>query len=216
MKRYFLNACICFPILCAAQVPGQQHQSSEEIRSWRTRLSSDAALTSKQRVDLMLQNNFFSVGAVMRVVGPAIGAQVTDSPPEWDQNVGGFGRRAGVQFAMQTSRGLINSGSAALLGRDPRYQRCGCKGVWKRTGYAFSGLVMTADRSGTRGFDPSNLVSAYGAGYIGASLYPNHYRLGVKGYQLGTQQAGQVMAQNLLLEFGPDIGRFFKKKVLRR
>ncbi|MBN9663623.1 MAG: hypothetical protein J0H49_35825 [Acidobacteria bacterium] len=185
------------------------------VLSWNTRLSSDPALTSEQRVSVLLHNNFLSTGAFFRTVGPAIGAQVRDRPAEWDSTAEGFGRRLGTQFAVQTSRGLINSGSAALLGRDPRYQRCGCEGGWRRVGHALSGVVLSADAQGVRRFDPSNLAASFGGGYVGASLYPARYSVSVKGYQLGTQLTGQVMAQNLFLEFGPEIRRAMRK-VFRR
>lgn len=183
--------------------------------SWNTRLSSDPALTSEQRVSVLVHNNFLSTGALFRTLGPALGAHVRDRPVEWERDAEGFGRRLGTQFAIQTSRGLINSGSAALLGRDPRYQRCGCEGGWRRVGHAFSGVVLSADAHGVRRFDPSNLAASFGGGYVGASLYPARYAVSVKGYQLGTQLTGQVMAQNLFLEFGPEIRRALRK-VMRR
>lgn len=159
--------------------------------SWLTRLPSDPAITGEQRVRLALHNNFLSAGAILRVMGPAVAGQMSDSPSEWENTAAGFGRQLGTQFAVETSRGLISSGSAAIIGRDPRYQRCDCKGVGRRMGYALSGLVLSAGSSGKRQFDPSSLFSAYGGGYIGASLYPDRYRVSVKGYQLGSQQAGQ-------------------------
>ncbi|MGJ5816344.1 hypothetical protein [Paludibaculum fermentans] len=183
--------------------------------NWNTRLSGDPALTGDQRVSLLVHNNFLSTGAFFRTVGPALGAHIRDRPAEWEGSAEGFGRRLGTQFSIQTSRGLINSGAAALLGRDPRYQRCGCEGGWRRVGHALSGLVLSADRQGERRFDPSNLAASFGGGYVGASLYPSRYTVSVKGYQLGTQLTGQVMAQNLFLEFGPEIRRVFRK-VLRR
>lgn len=152
----------------------------------------------------------------MRAAGPALGGQLRTSPPEWERNAEGFGRRVGTQFSMQSTRGLVSAGSAAWLGRDPRYQRCDCQGVFQRMGQALSGLVLGANAKGERRLDPSNLLGAYAGGYAGASLYPDRYRVSVKGYQLGTQLAGQLVAQNLLLEFGPDIRRFFKTKILRR
>lgn len=70
---------------------------------------------------------------------------------------------------------------------------------------------MGANSMGERRFNASNLLSAYGSGYVGASLYPDRYRIGVKGYQLGSQQARQIMMQNLVLEFSPELKRFRKK-----
>lgn len=208
MLRYCALGVLFLSTSCAAW-------AQSPVLSWNTRLSSDPALTSEQRVSVLLHNNFLSTGAFFRTVGPAIGAQVRDRPAEWDSTAEGFGRRLGTQFAVQTSRGLINSGSAALLGRDPRYQRCGCEGGWRRVGHALSGVVLSADAQGVRRFDPSNLAASFGGGYVGASLYPARYSVSVKGYQLGTQLTGQVMAQNLFLEFGPEIRRAMRK-VFRR
>lgn len=199
-----ISALGCFPVC------------GQGMKSWNTRLSSDPALTQEQRLQHLLKTNFFSAGAVARTVLPSVITHLNDSPPEWDRNGEGFSRRLGFQFATQTSRGLIRSAGAALLGTDPRYQRCNCKGFFRRGAYALSGFVLAADANGVRRFDPSNLLSAYGSGYIGAALYPDSYRIAVKGYQLGNQQAFQVGMQNVLLEFGPDMGRFVKKKILRR
>jgi hypothetical protein len=200
-------------LLLSGSCLGQQNSPSF---NWRTRLPSDPAITKQQRVQLVLHNNFLSASAAMRVLGPAMVGQMVDSPPEWDRTASGFGRRLGTQFAMQTSRGLIAAGSAAVFRRDPRYERCDCRGFPKRMVYALSGTVLAADGSGRRRFDPSNLLSAYGAGYVGANLYPDRYRVSVKGYQLGTQQVGAVMFQNVLLEFWPDIRRLIRTRALRR
>ena len=189
---------------------------TQPVQTWRSRLSTDPELSGQQRAKVLLRNNFLSTGALMGVIGPSIGGQFGNTPREWGRTPEGFGRRVGLQAAMQTSNGVIESGSAALFGRDPRYQKCGCKGLWKRSGHAFSGLVLGADAQGVRRFDPSNLIAAYGSGYVGASLYPSRYNIAVKGYQLGSQQAGQAVLQNLASEFGPDIARFLKRKILRR
>lgn len=198
--------CIC-PRLAA--------EPQEPLTSWRSRMPADPALTGAQRVDLLLHNNLLSPGALFGVLGPALGAQLRDSPPEWDNTLAGFGRRAGTQFAIQSARGLFTSGSAALLRRDPRYQRCDCQGGWRRTGHALSGLLLSADGAGVRRFDPSPLLSAFGAGYAGASLYPDNYSRAVKGHQIGSRLAGQTMAQNLFLEFSPELRRF-ARRIFRR
>jgi hypothetical protein len=201
-----------FVFIFASSAMGQ----AQGLKTWATRLSTDPALTGEQRLQLMLKTNFLSAGALARTAFPAAITHLNDSPPEWDRNGEGFSRRLGFQFATQTSRGLIRSGGAALLGTDPRYQRCECKGIWRRSGHALSALVLAADSNGVRRWDPSNLLSAYGSGYIGATLYPDRYSVAVKGYQLGNQQVLQIGMQNVLLEFGPDIGRFVKKKIFRR
>ena len=194
--------------MCAAQ-PGQK-------LDWSSRVASDPALTGSERMRILVRNNFASPAALFRSVIPAIAAEITNRPREWHRTAGGFGRRVGFNFAMFTAQDVIQATSSAMLGRDPRYQRCDCKNVWGRTRQAFSGLVLSADSHGVRRFDPSNLMSSYASGYIGASLYPDRYSVAVKGTQLGHLQVSQVVIENLLIEFGPDIKRFLKRKILRR
>jgi hypothetical protein len=206
----FRTLTLLVSLACAAQAQSLNSQN------WRARSAADPALTGQERFDVFLHNNFLSAGAYLRAVGPSLGSQLGNNPPEWGKTAEGFGRRVGTQFAIQSSRGAISAASAAAFGRDPRYQRCDCKGAWRRTGHAISGLVLGADSSGTRRFDPSNLLGAYGSGYIGANFYPDRFNVAVKGYQLGNQQVSQAVLQNILVEFGPDLSRFFKKKILRR
>lgn len=184
--------------------------------NWGSRIAADRPLTGAERWKLIFRNDVASPGAFFRTVGPSLGQQIRNRPVEWGRTGEGFGRRLGMNFATITVQDVVQSGTAALVGRDPRYQRCECKGRVRRVGQAISGLVLSADRHGVRGFDPSNLISAYVAGYVGASLYPDPYSRPVKGAQLGHMQVGQVVIGNLFTEFGPDLKRLWREKILRR
>jgi hypothetical protein len=180
------------------------------------RLPSDPALTSDQRLQLLWRNNFASTNAATRTIFPAFFAHLSDRPREWDRDGRGFAQRLGTAFAIQTTRGVVSSGVSAAFGADPRYQRCDCQGAWRRVGNALSSIVVSGDGSGGRRFDGGPLASAFSAGYVGASLYPDNYRVSVKGYQLGGQLAMATIGQNLFQEFSPEIKRFFRTKILRR
>ena len=184
--------------------------------NWGSRVASDPPLTRAERWKLIVRNDFSSPGAFFRTVGPSLSQQIRNRPVEWERTGEGFGRRLGMNFATITVQDVVQSGTAALIGHDPRYQRCDCKGGARRVRQAFTGLVLGADRHGVRRFDPSNLISAYVAGYVGASLYPDAYSRPVKGAQLGHFQVGQVVIGNLFTEFGPDLKRLWREKILRR
>ena len=185
MFKSFLVCLLVLPGLAAAQ-------TSPKI-NWGSRVASDPPLTGTERAKLILRNDFASPGAFFRTVGPALGQQIRNRPVEWGRSAEGYGRRVGVNFATITTQDLVQAGSAALLGRDPRYQRCECKGGLRRVRQAFTGLVLSADRQGVRRFDPSGLISSYAAGYVGATLYPDEYSRRVKGLQLGHQQVSQLV-----------------------
>lgn len=184
--------------------------------SWRWRLAEAPELTPSERLKLYLHNNFTSAGGVFRALGPALGSHLGKQPQEWGRTGEGLGRRVAVSAATNSSRELISSGSAAMLGHDPRYQKCECKGFGQRLIHAMSGTILLADSSGRRRLDPSHLIASYSSGFVGASLYPDRYSLRVKGIQLGHQQFAQVTLENVAMEFGPDVKRFLRQKVLRR
>ena len=197
-------------------LPGVSNGQAAPKITWGSRVASDPPLTGTERLKLIFRNDFASPGAFFRTVGPSLGQQIRNRPVEWGRTGEGFGRRLGMNFATITVQDVVQSGTAAMMGRDPRYQRCECKGGARRVRQAFTGLVLSADRHGVRRFDPSNLVSAYVAGYVGASFYPDPYSRSVKGAQLGHFQVGQVVIGNLFTEFGPDLKRLWREKILRR
>jgi hypothetical protein len=184
--------------------------------NWNSRVSGDQELTAGERLKLYLHNNFVSPGAAVRALGPALGAQLSGRPKEWDKDGAGFARRVGVNVAMFTTRDTVQAIGTAMQGHDPRYQRCECSGAGRRFRHAFSGMWMMADGQGVRRFDVSNFGAAFAGGFVGASLYPDAYSVRVKGLQLGHQQLAQTLLRNIGVEFGPDIKKFFKQKVLRR
>lgn len=207
MIRAFILPFLLASVLAAQSTPKLDFNS---------RLASDAALSGDDRWRLFVRNNFASPGALFQVLGPSFGQTMGNTPKEWGRNAGGFGRRAGLNFVTNTSQSAIHSSTSAVLGYDPRYQRCDCKGAMKRLGHAFAGIVLSADSTGKRGFNPSNLMGAYGAGFIGASLYPERYSIRVKGLQQGHQQVGGVAFGNIFQEFQPEISRFFRRTILRK
>ena len=187
-------------------------QTAKPRFTWETRLAKDPPLTGLERAKIFLHNDFASVGTIVRTVGPAIAGQFANQPIDWGRTPEGFGRRIGLGFVTFTAQDAIQHSSAALLGLDPRYQRCECKGLARRTGHAFSGLFLSANAAGVRRFDPSNIVGSYGSGFIAATLYPDRYSRTVKGAQIGHAQVGGVVISNLFQEFGPDIKRILKRK----
>ena len=184
--------------------------------NWYSRTAADPALSGRERFQLFVHNDFASPGAFFRTVGPSLGEQISNEPRDWGRTGEGFGRRVGTNFVKYTSRDIIQSTESALIGFDPRYQKCGCKGGWQRTGHAFSGLFLSADSHGGRRFDPTRILAAYGSGYIASTLYPDRYSIAVKGAQMGHSLAGEVIIDNLFEEFGPDIKKFLRQKILRR
>lgn len=179
-----------------------------------TRVLDDPPLTATQRVEVLFHNDFASPGAFFRSAGPATGLEMGNDPPEWGKTGSGYLKRVGMLFTVQTTADFTQAGMAALLHRDPRYQKCACMGGWHRAGHALAGAFVSADSHGHLSLDPSNLIGSYAGGFAGASLYPARYSITAKGVQLGNQNLGQSIVQNVILEFSPELKHFFTRTLL--
>jgi hypothetical protein len=95
----------------------------------------------------------------------------------------------------------------ALTKEDPRYYTLGHGGLFKRTGYAVSRLVITRNDAGKNTFNISEVVGAGAAAGIGNAYYPAQSNPWVKTYQRWGTQIGLDGVFNILKEFWPDINQ---------
>jgi hypothetical protein len=94
-------------------------------------------LTRRQRFKLYFAQSFTTPGIYIRSTVFSLSAQITNSPPEWGGGVAGYARRFGSRYGQSLIQNTLSSGGNALLGYEPRYDRCRCTGFWPRTGHAF-------------------------------------------------------------------------------
>lgn len=137
-------------------------------------------------------------------------SQITKAPPEWSQGVLGFGRRTGSRLATYGIQQTIHQGGDAMLGYDPRYLSCDCKGFWTRTGHAIKWSFLTKNNSGRTRIDLPSLAGTYGGGMLSTYWYPPRFNPLTDGVRNGNQQLGISVGLNVLREFEPDIKRIFK------
>jgi hypothetical protein len=135
--------------------------------------------------------------------------QLQNENPEFGQGVKGYLRRYATSFADQSVGNMLTEGVfPSILHEDPRYFRQGKGGVWHRTGYALTRILVTRTDAGTNRFNFSEVlgnslaVAASNAYYAqDREALDNIQRLGL---QLGTDAIS-----NVLKEFWPDIKRRF-------
>jgi hypothetical protein len=144
---------------------------------------------------------FFVAGALA-----ALG-QMTDQHPEFGQGMEGYGKRLGGSVADQLiGNFLTESVMPTLLREDPRYFRRGHGGVWSRTGYAASRVLVARDDHGHWTFNAAEVSgNAIGAA-IGNAYYPGERHLGDNVQRFYSQMATDAFSQ-ILKEFWPDIKR---------
>lgn len=182
-------------------------------RSIASSSSQDSRLSSQERWKIYLEKNFWSPGAAFRSIFPAATRQWGDDPPEWEQGMSGYARRAGSQFAMRSIQGSVEHGLAAMMGIDPRYQPCKCEGFFPRLGYALLSNFVIRTESGTRTVDVPNLAGIYAGSMVAMTWYPDRYNW-KDGLREGSQRLITGGSFNIFREFWPEIRRIvpFKRK----
>jgi hypothetical protein len=170
------------------------------------------ALDGNQRYRLFVRQSFTTPGIYIKTGFFAIHDQVRDSPPEWEDGFEGFAKRVGTrqtQFLLQNS---FTSLGNAMVGWEPRYDRCKCDGFWRRTRHAIVRNFVTYDRTESH-LRPQLMpyVGSFGAGVITATWQPGNPNYLVKGYQSAVTQVWVGSLINVLGEFAPEINRKLKK-----
>lgn len=170
-------------------------------------------LTSAQRLKLYARQTFTTPGIYVKTLLFSTGDQLNDSPPAWGQDAGGYLRRIGsrqAQFVIQNSFVALGNG---ILGYEPRYNRCQCKGFWSRTAHAMQRNFVTYDRTETHLRPQVALYAgAFGAAAMAGTWKPAGHDLVAEGYRGVITQAGFGIAANWIGEFAPDIVRKVRSK----
>jgi hypothetical protein len=167
-------------------------------------------LTGKDRLILFWNESYASPGAFAGVAAGALVDQVRHTPAKWDGDGSGYTRRFASEYGQLATRNVIHDGLAGITGLDPRYSVCKCQGTLRRTGHALKMGFITYRQDGRLALDVPQLASAYGSGMISTYWYPhNQFSPLVQGVQFGHEQMGEVVVNNLVHEFGPDMERHF-------
>ena len=165
------------------------------------------ALTGKERWNLYVNETFQSPWPYVVSLGAGLTYQALDYPSEWGGGLKGYGRRTASQYGGLLTQNTIHDGGAALLGYEPRYFSCRCRGLWRRTGHALEMSFLTYDQNGHKRLDLPQLAGAYGGGVLTILWSPKRYTFQVQGIQTGHMQFGFVMGANVFEEFRPELQR---------
>lgn len=171
------------------------------------------SLSNDQRFRLFLRQSFLTPGVYVKTAFFSLSDQAEDHPPEWGDGFGGYAKRTASRYGQFVAQNALSAGGNALLGYEPRYDRCKCTGFWPRTGHALLRNFLTYDRT-ERHLRPqiAMYTGAFGAGVIAGTWQPASPNLLTKGYQGAVTQAAFGVCANWLGEFAPDIKRVLRKK----
>lgn len=171
------------------------------------------SLTNSQRGKLYLRQTYLGWGPYLKTGFFAVSDQITNSPPEWDGPLGGFGQRVASRYGTFTIQNTFSATGNLLLRYEPRYDRCRCSGVGSRVRHAVVRNFVTYNRT-EREHRPQFALyaGAMGAGMISSIWQPNAPAVWRVGYQSVITQAAFGSFANLAAEFAPEITRVIRIK----
>jgi hypothetical protein len=169
-------------------------------------------LEADERFKLYLRQTYTTLGIYLKTTLFTLGDQAHDRYPEWGDGFDGFAKRFGTrqaEFAVQNSVIALGDG---LLGWEPRYDRCQCKGFWPRTRHAIVRGFVTYDRT-EENLRPQlfTYLGAFTGAVTATAWEPGHNPWQVKGYQAAIGQVPIGVGINWIGEFAPEIARVFHK-----
>lgn len=141
--------------------------------------------------------------------------QKTNSPREWGQGASGYDKRLASTVGAAGIHGVLAFGMDTALHQDPRYYRAGGAGLWRRTGHAIRGTILTRTDAGGETLSTWRIGSAYGEEFLSNVWYPARLDKPRFGFTDGSIRLGFDLVGNLGSEFWPDIRKnVFRRKVL--
>ncbi len=175
-------------------------------------LPSYQPLTSSQRWDHYWNGTLLSPNLYGASFASALVSHIDHDPPEWRQGFAGYTRRSASEYGLHVIQTTVHQAGAAAMGLDPRYQRCDCKGLWRRSGHAVKWSFLTRNNAGNTRFDVPAMAGAYAGGMLSMSWYPHRFNPLTDGLRVGNQEVGLVVGLNVIREFGPDLRHIFRIK----
>lgn len=179
------------------------------IPNYRT-VSADTQLpplSVKGKFWLATQDSFdyssFFLAGMLAGIG-----QAKNATPEFHQGAAGYGRYYWHSFADQAVGNYMTEAILpAATRQDPRYYTLGHGGLFRRSGYAITRLLVTRTDSGGQNFNFSEIVGNGAGAGISDLYYPAAERTWTKTGQKWLTQVAVDGIFNVLKEFWPDIDR---------
>jgi hypothetical protein len=155
-------------------------------------------------------NYLMATAGPLPILGEAAGAgigQWLNSPPEWGQGWGAYGKRFGANMAYNVTRQTIAYGTSLVMHEDGRYFASHAQGIWPRTKHALVSTFTARHPDGRDRFSVSSVAGVMGACALSTTWGPESWQ----GPGNIARNAGISFAAtagfNVVREFLPDIFR---------
>jgi hypothetical protein len=168
-------------------------------------------ITPKDRFDLYASYTFSPYAAIFAGFGGAID-QGINSPKEWGQGWGAFGKRTASSYGSALVGNTITYGLSAVFRDDNRYVRSHKDGFGGRLGSVLISPYVAHNNSGGTRFSSSSFLGGAGQASIPLLWSPPSWQ----GWNnVGVNYAvwyGYTAGLNLVREFYPSVVGFYKRK----
>jgi hypothetical protein len=179
-------------------------QSSSDMKTRHQTQASRLGYVRPSK-ETRLHNYLFDAFGPYPLMGAAIVGginQADNTPPEWGQGAGGYGRRVGSNYGIAAVSATTRYALSEVLHEDTLYYRCACTGFFPRLGHALvSTLISRRGDEGHRIFSVPALVAPY-AGTMTATYgwFPGRY--GAKdAFRMGNYNLLALAGGNVAIEF---------------
>ncbi|MDR0310727.1 MAG: hypothetical protein LBJ21_03970 [Acidobacteriota bacterium] len=138
--------------------------------------------------------------------------QAVDSVPEWGQGMEGYGRRFASSLGQKAVGNTTTYGLKILLREDPRYFYSGRREIRARTLHAIGETFVAHKDSGGARPNYSYFAGVASGVYISRQWRPEGDRGAADYIRSAAISVGARSAQNVFMEFWPDIRKKFLKR----
>ena len=170
-------------------------------------------LSFRERREAYVRQTFLNAGAYLARMFSAGIDQARGVPREWGGGLDAYGLRFGSRYGQFVIASTLQSTGYALLGYEPRYDLCKCKGFWPRTQHALARNFYTYNGSEAERRPSIPLyVGSFASGMLASIWLPGHRHAWKDGLYAALGQAGYGMGINWVSEFALDILHVIDKR----
>ena len=198
-------ALVAVPAVKAQLLAGSKEPAAAGSESETTTLAQTPVSYLRPTAKIAFRNYLFDAFGPYPIVGAALAAginQADNTPPEWRQGAGAYGKRVASDFGIAAVTTTTRYTLAKAFGEDTLYYRCECKGGLPRMKHALlSTFTSRRGSDGHRVFSFPALVAPY-AGTMTAvyAWYPGRYNAS-DGFRMGNYSLLGYAVGNVALEF---------------
>lgn len=172
-------------------------------------------MTPINRLKLYERQSFTTPGIYVKSGFLGLLDQARGEPEEWGGGMAGYERRVASSYGQSLIQNSLSASGNALLGYEPRYDRCRCDGFWPRTWHAVMRNFVTYNKTEK---DLRPQFALYGAAFA-SGMITSTWKPGTEAWKQGSNgvliQAAFGVFSQWVGEFAPDIKRALRKKGIR-